>query len=76
MSRLTERYPIPKFLKKHGIKTVSDNVPPGCEPRAPARTFMVLFGSEVMEAFTKKTQPEILDKSITPQSDEIEPDEG
>ena len=45
---------IPQFLRKHGIRTVSDNVPDGYQVKAPVGRFGVLFGQEVFDILTRK----------------------
>jgi hypothetical protein len=45
---------IPEFLRKRGIREVSDNVPDGYQVKAPVGRFGVLFGQEVFDILTRK----------------------
>ncbi len=42
--------PIPGFLAKHGIKSVSDNVPDGGSVQPPAGIFFMLFEDDLMNS--------------------------
>jgi hypothetical protein len=44
---------IPDFLKKHGIKKVTDNVPEGHQVRAPHRVFSLFFSQELQKHLTR-----------------------
>ena len=40
--------PLPDFLTRRGIVSVSDNVAEGQQVRAPAQVLMALFGAEIL----------------------------
>lgn len=47
---------IPKFLAKHGITRVTDNVPEGRQVRPPPHLLFTLFEPEFMAAFTRPSR--------------------
>ncbi len=49
--------PIPGFLRKRGIKTLTDNVPEGHQVRVPARLFFTLFEDEIIKATKPASSP-------------------
>lgn len=48
---------IPDFLKKHGIETVTDNVPEGHQVRAPHRLFSQFFSQDLQKHLTRTGSP-------------------
>lgn len=48
---------IPDFLKKHGIESVTDNVPEGHQVRAPHRLFSMMFAEALQKHLTRPDSP-------------------